>query len=146
MPTEIEDQIASYFSWVEARTGFSLHAPDLGPASTPLFGADEFRANGLPTGDEASVIELDQPNRRRSRSNWVRVAALCGLAAAVIVGVVVIANRPVDVSRVPANSVPSTDPRVQAEEAARRARDQAGCASPARARGTASGRGSPQGC
>ena len=29
MPTEIEDQITSYFTWVEARTGFSLHAPDV---------------------------------------------------------------------------------------------------------------------
>ena len=33
MPTEIEDQIASYFTWVEARSGFVLHAPEVSPAS-----------------------------------------------------------------------------------------------------------------
>ena len=125
MPTEVEGQIASYFTWVEARTGFSLHAPDVESSSTPLFHADDFTANGRSTGDEASVIELDEPNRRRPRSNRLRVAALCGLAAAVVVGIVVIVNRPVAEPRLPANSVPTTDLRVQAEEAARRARDQA---------------------
>ena len=112
MPTEIEDQISSYFTWVEARTGFSLHAPEVAPASAPR-------------GDEATVIELDQPDRRRPRSNRLRVAAFCGVAAAVVVGVVVIVNRPVAEPRLPANSVPTTDLRVQLEEADRRAREQA---------------------
>lgn len=109
MPTEIEDQIASYFTWVEARAGFRLHAPEVVEAES--------------TGGEALVIELDAPNRRRRPSNRIRLAAICGVAASVVVGVVVIANRPAAQPRVPANSVPTTDPRAQAEEAARRARE-----------------------
>ena len=125
MPTEIEDQIASYFTWVEARTGFVLHAPEVAPSSTPLFLADEFTTNERATADEASVIELDTPSRRRRPSNRIRLAAIFGVAAAVIVGVIVIANRPAAQPRLPANSVPTTDLRVQAAEAARRARVQA---------------------
>jgi hypothetical protein len=125
MPTEIEDQIASYFAWVESQTGFSLHAPEVAQASTPLLRADEFTTNGRSNADEAPVIELDAPGRRRRRSTRIRVAALCGVAAAVLVGVIVIANRPAAEPRLPANSVPTTDPQTQAEEASRRAREQA---------------------
>ena len=125
MPTEIEDQIASYFTWVETQTGFSLHAPEVAQASTPLLRADEFTTNGRSNADEAPVIELDAPGRRRRPSTSIRVAALCGVAAAVVVGVIVIANRPVAEPRVPANSVPTTVLQTKAEEAARRARAQA---------------------
>ena len=125
MPTEIEDQIASYFTWVEARSGFVLHAPEVEPSSTKPFRAAELTTNGGSNADEAPVIEFDAPGPPRRPSTRIRVAALCGVAAAVIVGVIAIANRPVAEPRVPANSVPTTDLQTRAEEASRRAREQA---------------------
>ncbi|MEY2417150.1 MAG: hypothetical protein QOH53_2484, partial [Ilumatobacteraceae bacterium] len=125
MPTEIEDQVASYFTWIEARSGFVLHAPEVKPSPMQGLRSAGFTTNGLSSSDEAPVIELDAPRHRRRPSTRLRVAALCGLVAAVIIGVIAIANRPATEPRVPADSVPTTDPRVQAEEADRRAREQA---------------------
>jgi hypothetical protein len=111
MPNRIEEQIATYFQWVESRTGFPLHsdiAPDIGPDIT---------LDGQSAIDDATVIELDVPNRRRPST--LRLVAIAGVAAAVIVGVILIATRPVDEPSVPANSGPPIDTVLQ-DEAARR--------------------------
>lgn len=115
MPNDIQEQIATYFQWVEARTGFPLH-PD---------NRVDISLDRQSEVDDASVIELDVA-RRRSRWSTLRLVAIAGVAAAVIVGVILIANRPVDEPSVPANSGPPINTtaedeaaRVAAETAAR---------------------------
>jgi hypothetical protein len=106
VPNDIEDQIATYFSWVETRAGFPLRgdAPDLA-------------ANEHLPSDEALVIELHASTDRRSR---LRFAAIGLVAAAVIIGVVLIADRPTAQPRRPANSVVPTDSRAAEAESAKR--------------------------
>jgi len=103
MPNDIEEQIATYFAWIEARSGFPLHAS---PAEIEL--------------TESSVIELDGPKHGRGPLRRTRLAVIGLLVAAIVVGVIVIASRPTTERREPANSVPSTDsPLVQQAEARR---------------------------
>lgn len=102
MPNDIEEQIASYFTWVEGRTGVDLHAPDAG-----------FRADGRSAADE-SVIELAAPHGSRGRSRRIRVAVVCGIAAAlVLVGVIAIQHRSTPEQQVPGGSAPPTDRAAQ---------------------------------
>jgi hypothetical protein len=116
MPNDIQEQIATYFQWVETRTGFPLHA-DTAPDVMP-----DITLNGRSTIDDASVIELDVPNHRRPRT--LRLVAIAGLAAAVIAGVILIADRPAAEPFKPVNSGPPIDTVLQ-DEVSRRAAEAA---------------------
>lgn len=110
MPNDIDDQIASYFTWVEGRTGFSLHAPE-----------SRSGAEARTAPDDASVIELAAAHAWRSRSRRIRVAAVCGIAAAlVLVGVIAIQHRATPERQVPGGGVPSSEPQGAQDAAARR--------------------------
>jgi hypothetical protein len=107
VPNDLEEQLASYFSWVEASTGFPLHRD-----------ASAEAAAGRLSIEEAMVLDVPGSGGKRTPSRF-RVAAIGLVAAAVVVGVIVMANRPVAEREVPANSVPPTDSALQ-DEAAKR--------------------------
>lgn len=90
MPTDIEEQVAAYFAWIEQRSGVELRPP----------------AGGR-------VLELHPPPRP-SRRRWAAGAGLIATAAAVI-GVLLIVDRPeegpsgpVDTPAATASTTPAT--------------------------------------
>lgn len=94
MPIDVDEQITKYFTWIEARVGFSLHPDEATRRHEPL---------PLPHRSEVPVgPPPSEPGRRG------RVAVLMVAAAAVVAATVVVATR-LDVDRTTDSPSPTAE-------------------------------------
>ena len=80
MPTELDDQLTTYFEWIERASGFTLHRSPTQPDAATL-----------PTSpDDTTAITIRVSEEQHIRSSRYRIAAALAVAAAVAGGLLFI--------------------------------------------------------